>query len=127
MGIKVKRRTGFMGAASRITLVVDGVAEKKMRNNEEVKIDSDKDKVKLKVRQMYFGSNELTAQENDRIEIKTNTTCLLLFVVSMILIMTSMFLEYIPIKTIFSLIGLVGMLVTIILSIKSWFVLSKIT
>lgn len=126
MQVQVKRNTGFMGAASKIVLKVDEKVETKLKNNEEYIITTEKESVKIKAKQMYFGSNEIKVNDKEKVEIKMNPMCILLFVFSFILIFTSGIFENREMKLVFALVGLCSIAITMVYCMKSWFVLKVI-
>ena len=126
MQVRVKRNTGIMGAGSKIVLKVDEQVESKLKNNEEYIFTIDKESVKIKAKQMYLGSNEIKVNGKEKVEIKMNPMCLLLFVFSFILIFTSVIFENREMKLVFALVGLVSLAITMVYGIKSWFVLKVI-
>lgn len=126
MQVRVKRNTGFMGAASKIVLKVDEKVETKLKNNEEYILTTEKESVKIKAKQMYFGSNELKVNDKEKVEIKMNPMCILLFVFSFILIFTSGIFENREMKLVFALVGLCSIAITMVYCMKSWFVLKVI-
>ncbi|MBO1001728.1 hypothetical protein [Pseudogracilibacillus auburnensis] len=123
MEVKVKRRTGFMGAASKVVLLVDEKEETKLKNNEEYNVTSNKNSITLKAKQMFFGSNALEAKNGDNVELKINPICLLLYVVSFVLLFIAVFNDGREIKLLFSAGALILLIITSIFSVKSWFVL----
>lgn len=126
MQVRVKRNTGIMGAGSKIVLKVDEQVESKLKNNEEYIFTIDKESVKIKAKQMYLGSNEIKVNGKEKVEIKMNPMCLLLFVFSFILFFTSFIFENREMKLVFALVGLVSLAITMVYGIKSWFVLKVI-
>ena len=126
MQVRVKRNTGIMGAGSKIVLKVDEQVEAKLKNNEEYIFTTDKESVKIKAKQMYLGSNEIKVNGKEKVEIKMNPMCLLLFVFSFILIFTSGIFENREMKLVFALVGLCSIAITMVYCMKSWFVLKVI-
>lgn len=125
MAIKVKRNTGIMGGASKVVLMVDEKVEKKLKNNEEHVITTAKDSITLKAKQWFFGSNGLKVNENDNVEIKINPMCMTLFVLSIALVFIAGISESREIKLIFGVGGLASIAVTLVYSVKSWFILKN--
>ena len=114
MQVRVKRNTGIMGAGSKIVLKVDEQVESKLKNNEEYIFTIDKESVKIKAKQMYLGSNEIKVNGKEKVEIKMNPMCLLLFVFSFILFFTSFIFENREMKLVFALVGLVSLAITMV-------------
>lgn len=117
MSIKIKRDTGVMGGATPVALKVNSQLVKKLKNNEEYSISSDEGKVKVKANQWFFGSEEKQIESGSRVNIKINNTALLLYVISLIIVFAGGFTSIIPL----SLIGLIGIVITVIYSTKRWF------
>ncbi|WP_405101044.1 hypothetical protein [Oceanobacillus sp. FSL H7-0719] len=113
MGIQVKRNTGVMGGATKVSLSVGGEKVKKLSNNEEYRIDANQGPVKIKANQMYFGSAEIEVEDQSVVEIKINQTALLLFVLSMVFLLVGVMVSPLVIG-----IGVVGTLVTMIYATK---------
>lgn len=115
--IKFKRDTGVMGGATPVSLKVNSKVVKKLKNNEEFSLSSDAGKVKVKANQWFFGSEEKQIESGSRVNIKINNTALLLYVISLIIVFAGGFTSIIPL----SLIGLIGIGITVIYSTKRWF------
>ncbi|PGZ97129.1 hypothetical protein COE51_15215 [Bacillus pseudomycoides] len=116
MSIKVRRATGMMGGATKVALEVDHQVVTKLKNNEEYTIPCEGEKVTIKAKQMFFGSEEKQVERGDIVEIKINNNALLLLVVS---VMAMLFGDMISPTII--LMGLIGAVVTIVYSTKKWF------
>lgn len=126
MGIKVKRNTGMMGGATKVSLIVDGKEEKKLRNNEEYIITNNKESTTLKAKQWYFGSKELEIEGNESVEIKVNSIGIFLYLISMVLIFSSVVIDVQEIKFVLALVGIISLIITFVYTIKSWFILNII-
>lgn len=116
MGIQVKRNTGAMGGAAKVSLSVGGEKVKKLSNNEKYRIDANQGPVKIKANQMYFGSAEIEVEDQSVVEIKINQTALLLFVLSMVFLLVGVMVSPLVIG-----VGVVGTLATMIYATKNWF------
>ncbi|WP_044642598.1 hypothetical protein [Risungbinella massiliensis] len=114
MSIKVKRATGIMGGASNIALKVDNQVVKKLKNNEEYIIQAEKATVKAK--QWFFGSKAKQVERGNTVEIKINNMALLFYIISLVLVLFGKMISPIII-----VIGLIGVLGTIVYSTKNWF------
>lgn len=125
MEVKVKRNTGFVGRFSPITLLVDNKEVTKLRHNETYIIKANQ-QVKLKVRQLFLHSRERTIGEDATIEVKSNPVPLTLYFISILLVLISAFYRTgaapFPIP-IFSLVAFVCITITILYSVKSFFLL----
>lgn len=122
MEVKVKRKTGFMGAAMKISLLVDGELVKKLENSEEYLIQTDKNSIKLRAKQGFSGSKEFEVNQNARIEIKTNPIFLWLWFVGFISLFVAGISEVRELKFIFASIGILAMIFSLINTAKSSFI-----
>jgi hypothetical protein len=122
--IKVKRNTGMMGGATKVSLIVDGKEEKKLKNNEEYIIATDKGSTTLKAKQWFFGSKEIEVKGNESVEIKVNSIGIFLYLISMVLIFSSVAIDVREIKLVLALVGIISIIITFIYTIKSWFILN---
>ena len=116
MSIIVKRATGMMGGATKVAVEVDHEVVTKLSNNEEYTIPCEGEKVTVKAKQMFFGSEEKQVERGDIVEIKINNSALFLFVASLMAILFGQMISPVVI-----LMGLIGSLVTIVYSTKNWF------
>lgn len=123
MSIKVKRNTGMMGGASPVSLKVNSQVVKKLKNNEEYTISLDSEKTNIKANQWFFGSEEKQVEKGSTVNIKINSQALMLYLVSLIVVILGGFSNII----LLSLIGLIGMIITIIYSTKHWFKLEIVS
>lgn len=119
MSIKVKRNTGMMGGAMKVSLSIDGQQTSKLSNNEEYTIDSSKDSVKIQAKQSFFGSPEKEIKNPSKVEIKINTMAVLLFIISLAFIFIGGIINHVIIIGI----GLISVIVTMVYGIKNWFTL----
>ncbi|WP_066192500.1 MULTISPECIES: hypothetical protein [Gracilibacillus] len=119
MSIKVKRNTGMLGGAMKVSLSVDGQQTSKLSNNEECIIDSTKDSTKIQAKQSFFGSPEKEVKDPVRIEIKINTMAVLLFIISLAFIFIGGMINHVIVIGI----GLVSVIATMIYGVKNWFAL----
>jgi len=117
LSIKVKRNTGMMGEASPVSLQVNSQVVKKLKNNEEYTISSDSEKVNVKANQWFFGSEEKQVEKGSTVDIKVNSKAIMLYLISLIVVFLGGFSNVI----LLSLIGLIGIIITIIYSTKHWF------
>lgn len=115
--IKVKRNTGMMGVASPVSLKVNSQVVKKLKHNEEYTISLDSEKTNIKANQWFFGSEEKQVEKGSTVNIKINSQALMLYLVSLIVVILGGFSNII----LLSLIGLIGMIITIMYSTKHWF------
>ena len=122
MKVKVKRKTGFMGAALKISLLVDGELAKKLENSEEHLIQTDKNSIKLRAKQGVSGSQEFEVNQNARIEIKTNPILLWLWFVGFISLFVAGISEVRELKFIFASIGILVMIFSLIYTAKYSFI-----
>ncbi len=122
MEVKVKRKTGFMGAAMKISLLVDGELVKKLENSEEYLIQTDKNSIKLRAKQGFSASKEFEVNQNARIEIKTNPIFLWLWFVGFISLFVAGISEVRELKFIFAAIGILVMIFSLIYTAKSSFI-----
>ena len=122
MEVKVKRKTGFMGAAMKISLLVDGELVKKLENSEEYLIQTDKNSIKLRAKQGFSGSKEFEVNQNARIEIKTNPIFLWLWFVGFISLFVAGISGVRELKFIFAAIGILVMIFSLIYTAKSSFI-----
>jgi len=73
MSVTVKRNTGWMGTASRISVKLNEEKIEKIANNQQIRLnlpDSD-DEARLKVTQFGAKSNEIIVTDGDTVEITT--------------------------------------------------------
>lgn len=117
MTIKVKRNTGIVGFATPITLKMNNEVIKKLKNNEEYIISPESEKVTVEANQWFFGSEEKQVVDNSMIAVKTNSTALLYYTLTLAAIIVARF-AHLPIL---SVIGLIGIAITINYSTKNWF------
>lgn len=116
MAIKIIRATGMMGGATRVALKVDNEVVMKLQNNEEYTLPSDVENARIKANQWFFGSKEEQVKSGDIVEIKINGIAMLLCMVSIIAVLFGSIINSNVI-----LLGMIGLLVTIVYSVNNWF------
>lgn len=120
--VKVKRKTGFMGSAMRVSLLVDGELVKKLENSEEHLIQTDKNSIKLRAKQGFSGSQEFEVRQNATIEIKTNPIFFWIWLVGLVLLFLATINETRELKFIFATVAIVTMVFNLFYLTKSSFI-----
>lgn len=123
MEVKVTRKTGLMGFALNVILEIDnGRQVRGLDSSESYRIRTDQETVKIKAAMWFFGSKQIEVTRSSVIEIKTNPLALFMYFGSFVLIFLGGFNNYPGEKLVLLLVGLIGVIVTIIYSINNWFV-----
>ncbi|BAC12332.1 hypothetical protein ACFQ4N_14415 [Oceanobacillus iheyensis] len=120
MAIKLKRNTGMMGGATRITVKADNEKLTSLKQNEEKHIDLPKDKTQITANQWFFGSKPTSVKDGDNVKVRMNNYALLLYILSMIALFTGLFTS----NLILLIIGILLIFITMIYAIKNWFVVN---
>ena len=89
-----------------------------MKNRETFNIDTEAESVKIRVNQWYFGSVEKEVADGSTVAIKTNGLAIFIFIASIILAIMGKYLN-----PILPLVGVIGMIFTIVYASKQWFIL----
>lgn len=118
MSIKLKRKTGMMGGATRITIKADSEKLTSLKQNEETHVDLPENQAQITANQWFFGSKPTSVKDGDNVEVRMNNSALLLYIFSMIALFTGLFTSYLIIL----IIGIVLIFITTIYAIKNWFV-----
>ncbi|MGC6767810.1 hypothetical protein ACYSNR_11800 [Enterococcus sp. LJL128] len=116
MKINIQRNTGIVGMGTKITLKSNGKLVTHLKNNQQYQIENNEEPVQLTANQWYLGSTPVTVQAGQTVEIVTNPTALLLFFISIV----TVFLGSL-ITPVFSVVGLLLLIGTMIFSLKNWF------
>ncbi|SNZ03222.1 hypothetical protein SAMN05421503_0309 [Terribacillus aidingensis] len=121
MGVSVKRNTGMMGGLAKIAVVVDNEHVVKLGNSEETTVGSGDAPVKLQARQWFFGSKKLEAAPGSRVEVRINSTAMILFLAAFICLIFS-----VVISPLISAAALVLFILVIVYGMNNWFQLDEL-
>ncbi|MBC1481938.1 hypothetical protein HCJ58_10115 [Listeria sp. FSL L7-1509] len=103
MKIGVKRNTGAMGAASKISLKLDKQKVKSLKHKEEVALEIQGDSAEISANQWFFGSKTVKVSAGETVEIQTNPKSILSFIGVIFLLVLSFFLNN-PIVSVIALV-----------------------
>ncbi|CAM2363616.1 hypothetical protein LISE100100_13270 [Listeria seeligeri] len=123
MKINVKRNTGAMGAASKVSLKLDKQKVKSLKHKEEVELEIQGDSGEVSANQWFFGSKAVKVSAGEAVEIKTNPKSILSFVGVFFLLILSFFLN----NLVVSVIALVGVFGAILYFIQNYYVIKPIS
>ncbi|MBC6296649.1 hypothetical protein HCJ45_05935 [Listeria sp. FSL L7-1517] len=123
MKIGVKRNTGAMGAASKISLKLDKQKVKSLKHKEEIALEIQGDSAEISANQWFFGSKTVKVNAGETVEIQTNPKSILSFIGVIFLLVLSFFLN----NPIVSVIALVGILGVIVYFIQNYYVIKPIS
>lgn len=79
MSVTIKRKTGLLGVASKMSIKVNGEKVTKIANEEVVDIDIDAESTLLRVTQFGTRSNQIEVKDGDVVEINTTKIYYIIF------------------------------------------------
>ncbi len=79
MSVTIKRKTGLLGVASKMSIKVNGEKVTKIANEEVVDIDIDAESILLRVTQFGTRSNQIEVKDGDVVEINTTKIYYIIF------------------------------------------------
>ncbi|MBC1544246.1 hypothetical protein HCB33_11845 [Listeria sp. FSL L7-0233] len=119
MTIKITRKTGYMGGAAPVKLIVNAGESISLGNGESHTITADK--VKVKAAQFGFQSQERNIEDSGEFFIKINSNMLVLFFIMIFCICIGSALNIFMI----SIVGLIAAIVGLFLGRNHWFKIVK--
>lgn len=89
MSVTIKRKTGLLGVASKMSIKVNGEKVTKIANEEVVDIDIDAESILLRVTQFGTRSNQIEVKDGDVVEINTTKIYYIIFLFPFISLIVS--------------------------------------
>lgn len=84
MSVIIKRKTGFLGMASKISVKVNGEKVSKIANDESLELDIKDDNASLRVSQFGSRSNQIEVTDGDVVEVTTTKLAYMAFFIPFI-------------------------------------------
>lgn len=112
-----------MGGLAKVSLFVNQKEKLRLRNEEEQLIVTDQDHINIAVKQWFLGSKEVRVTKDSKIVITINSLCMALFLIATFILFLAGISEGGNQQLIFSSVGFVLMIITIIYAWKSYFIL----
>ncbi|MFP7493405.1 hypothetical protein SFC66_06405 [Terribacillus saccharophilus] len=94
MTIKITRKTGMMGYATKVKLFADGKEITKLSSGETYYLDIDKDTVELRVQQFTSKGKPITVKDHSHLTLQTNPMLNYLFIAMIVLIFMGALTSY---------------------------------
>ncbi|WHZ31716.1 hypothetical protein QNK01_09560 [Desemzia incerta] len=89
MSVTIKRKTGLLGVASKMSIKVNGEKVTKIANEEVVDIEIDAESTLLRVTQFGTRSNQIEVKDGDVVEINTTKIYYIIFLFPFISLIVS--------------------------------------
>ena len=115
MSVTIKRKTGLLGVASKMSIKVNGEKVTKIANEEVVDIDIDAESILLRVTQFGTRSNQIEVKDGDVVEINTTKIYYIIFLFPFISLFVSNSLKDQPYTLNTFLMLFLGMLLSLFL------------
>lgn len=93
MSVIIKRKTGWMGMLSKISVKVNGQKVTKIAYKEAIELDLIDDSVLLRVSQFGAQSNEIKVRNGDIVEVRTTKLAYTIVALPLILAVSNSFMQ----------------------------------